>query len=140
MQSSSREEFEAWAHKFGMNVAHHKNFASYEDGVTWKMWRAWQAARATAWKPIELAPKDGTEVMLYAPVQQFNGKPTPARITQGYWLCDEGGTTEYRDLDGNWVGQNDSDGFEVWMSSDGGFTEENPPTHFQPLPPPPEAV
>lgn len=90
------------------------------------------------WLPIESAPKDGTEILLGAPPQTFEGKPVAARSTLGQWLVDAGGIHEHRDLDGRWIGQDESDGYEGWMSWDGGFTEENPPTHWQAKPAPPE--
>ena len=92
------------------------------------------AMRRPEWQPIETAPKDGTEILLYAGPQTFDGKPVPERNTSGHWLIEEGYIREHRDLDGRWIGQNESDGYEGWMSWDGGFTEENPPTHWMPRP------
>ena len=37
------------------------------------------------WKPIETAPKDGTEILLYAPAQEYQGEPVAARVTYGCW-------------------------------------------------------
>lgn len=100
----------------------------------------WQAAteRATPqWQPIETAPKDGTEIILYQEMADYQGQPALERRTVGHWLYQEGGTREHRDLDGNWIGQDDIEGYEGWLSWDGGFTEESPPTRWMPLPPPP---
>ena len=77
------------------------------------------------WRPIETAPKDGTDIML------SNGDV----VTEGHWMHDEGGTTEYRDSDGRWIGQDDRDGFDGWIDWHGGMIPE--PTHWQPLPAPP---
>lgn len=74
------------------------------------------------WKPIESAPKDGTDILL------TNG----VHVSCGHWHYDEGGTTEYRDLDGRYIGQDDRDGFAGWLDWMGGMTPN--PTHWMPLP------
>jgi hypothetical protein len=65
-----------------------------------------------AWRPIETAPKDGTHILLSA----------PGRVTCGEWIVPNGP---------------DWDDEPLWGSWDGNFSEENPPTHWQPLPAPP---
>ncbi len=92
-----------------------------------------------AWHDIASAPKDGTEILLYAPACEHQGKPVPQRITQGYWLTKKAYIREIRDLEGRYIDQDEFDGFDGWMSSDGGFTDEDPPTHWMPLPPAPDA-
>jgi hypothetical protein len=73
-----------------------------------------------AWQPIETAPKDGTWILM------TNG----VDVAGGQWVRDEGGTTEYRDEDGRYLGQTDRDDFEGWMDWMGGMPS---PTHWQPL-------
>ena len=94
--------------------------------------------RAEGWRPIETAPKDGTTVLLFCP--QGDGSPGATfRVTAGHWCSDPGGTTEYRDAQGRYIGQDDRDGFEGWLSWDGGFSEDTMmPTMWQPLPLPPQ--
>lgn len=75
------------------------------------------------WMGISTAPKDGTHILLFAPVGMFEGKPTKERVTAGSWI-EHGGDDEFDDYAG-------------WASWDGGFTEENPPTHWRPYPGPP---
>jgi hypothetical protein len=80
-----------------------------------------------AWRPIETAPKDGTWILM------TNG----VDVAGGQWIRDEGGTTEYRDEDGRYLGQDDRDDFEGWMDWMGGIPS---PTHWMPLPAPPAAL
>jgi hypothetical protein len=90
-----------------------------------------------AWQPIETAPKDGTYVLLYAPAQEYRGKPTEPRLTYGCWMVFEHG--EYLgDCGGECRCPEYGDTPDpCWHSEDGGFTEEHPPTHWMPLPLPP---
>lgn len=62
----------------------------------------------TKWHPIETAPKDGRDVLLFTP-SPFNG------ITIGSW--------------GKWIGG--------WGDQDGDMYPD--PTHWMPLPEPPES-
>ena len=75
-----------------------------------------------AWQPIETAPKDGTQLLL------SNG----ADVEQGWWMHDEGGIIEHRDMDGRYTGQTESDGFIGWWDVSGCMEPE--PTHWMPLP------
>jgi hypothetical protein len=86
------------------------------------------------WRPIETAPKDGTEILLGAPAQVFRGQPTEPRSTIGHWMTDE----ECREPVGDCGGECRCPEYKFhdpyWISWDGGFTEEHPPTHWMPLP------
>lgn len=92
------------------------------------------------WHDIATAPKDGGSILLFCP--QGDGNPgSEFRVTVGSWSVDEGGTTEHRDLDGRWIGQDDRDYWEGWISWDGGFSEDTMmPTHWMPMPKPPSAL
>ena len=81
----------------------------------------------TDWRPIATAPKDGTEVLLAA----------PGRVTYGAWSApSETPRIVYRD---GFAPEPEWDEFEpYWASYDGGFTDQNPPTHWMPLPEPPK--
>lgn len=90
------------------------------------------------WKTMDSAPRDGREVLLYAPATTHEGKPGAARLTFGHWEVETGGVTEHRDLDGKWTGQDEYQPWEGWVSFDGGFTEEHLPTRWHDLPAPPK--
>lgn len=86
------------------------------------------AYREVQWQPIETALKDGTHVML----------SRGDRVTLGNWESVISTSPEYH-ANGTYLGQfEDGDSWEGWMSWDGGFCEETPPTHWQPLPEPPK--
>lgn len=91
--------------------------------------RAVEASPDGEWRPIETAPKDGSEILLGA----------AGRVTFGYWLKpSDVPRIKYQD---GFAPEEEWDDFEPsWMSWDGGFTEEAPPTHWMPLPAPPRAV
>jgi hypothetical protein len=91
------------------------------------------------WLPMEEAPKDGTDILLYAPAVEYRGKPTEERITIGHWMTDE----ECRLLVGDCGGECRCPEYDYvepsWISWDGGFTDEHPPTRFMYLPKGPSA-
>jgi hypothetical protein len=91
------------------------------------------------WLPIETAPMDGTSIMLYSPARTYEGKPVPPRVTQGAFTEWEDTVSEYHQTTGEYLGQSVQDGGASWVSWDGGFLEELPPTHWMPLPPAPAA-
>lgn len=89
------------------------------------------------WLDILSAPKDGTHILLYAPPREFRGEPVAERLTYGYWDAPEHGAY-LGDCGGECRCSEYDDAPEpYWFSDDGGFTEEHPPTHWRPLPPPP---
>ena len=127
---TEREEFEAWAIEHDLDLTAISD-NQYSDCNTDFAWLAWQASRRTtpdreAWQPIETAPKDGTQVLL------SNGTD----VEQGWWIHDEGGIIEHRDMDGRYTGQTESDGFIGWWDVSGCMQPE--PTHWMPLPIPPQ--
>ncbi len=73
------------------------------------------------WQPIETAPKDGSKILLYG-VEQFVNMPEPlwklSNMLCGHWF------------DNGWVFCHLDDNSIVFWS--------NIPTHWQPLPNPPE--
>ena len=83
------------------------------------------------WQPIETAPKDGTDILLGAS-GEF------PRSTVGHWADDD----EMREVIGDCGGECRCPVYEYhdpcWLSWDGGFTKEHPPTHWMPLPEPPK--
>jgi hypothetical protein len=89
------------------------------------------------WQPIETAPKDGSDIILGALPQTHDGKPVPVRVTIGRWPSEEECRTYVGDCGGECRCPEYDYEPPFWMSWDGGFTEENPPTHWQPLPEPP---
>ena len=105
--------------------------------------------QAQGWQPIATAPRDGTEVVLFGMYPENDqGLPTQ-RVTAGFWLepdppvigdcggecrCPEYGepaAAHWCTIHGGSPGG--------WMSTDGGFTEEWPATHWHTLPAAPQA-
>jgi hypothetical protein len=88
-------------------------------------------SEANGWRPISTAPRDGTVVDLWI------GEDYGWRRTDCYWgvpehSCGEAGVH----CDSDWHGMAD-----CWVDStfNAPLAEEEP-THWQPLPPPPEAA
>lgn len=85
-----------------------------------------RAAEAGDWLPIESAPLDGSEILL------MRGD----RVTSGAWIEWVFTAPEYHSSTGVYLGQSEQDSGASWASWDGGFTEEEPPTHWRRLPKP----
>lgn len=88
------------------------------------------ALQSSGWQPIETAPRDGTRVLLYAPT---NDDFEPAQIDFGTWFvpCE----ARYVQIDGtNTYRMETKQGPGFWDSVLAPY-----PTHWRPLPPPPEA-
>jgi hypothetical protein len=92
------------------------------------------------WMPIETAPRDGTDVLLYAPAGEWEGKPTEARTTVGHWTTDDECRRQIGDCGGECRCPEYDEIDPYWLSWDGGFLPELPPTHWMPLPPAPGAA
>lgn len=90
-------------------------------------------AAGAGWMPIETAPRDGTAVLLAA----------PGRVTVGEWHPEQWPTaSEYHGSTGEYLGQYETGECipAAWYSWDGGFTEDDPPTGWMPLPAAPTAT
>lgn len=75
------------------------------------------------WQSIATAPKDGTEIILRR----------GDRVTSGAWIVWSNSESEFTST-GVYLGMVEYDSGASWSSWDGGFTDEEPPTHWQPLP------
>ena len=82
-------------------------------------------AQPAGWLPIESAPKDGAHILL------SNG----TEVSQGWWEHEEPYIREQRDSEGVYIDQQEHDGYDGWIDCGGGMLPE--PTHWMPLPPPP---
>lgn len=69
------------------------------------------------WRPIDIAPHDGTPILLFSP------DAAEPQIFTGAWVEFWDGS---KVVDGNWTDIWTEQPIDAW------------PTHFQPLPPPPE--
>lgn len=76
------------------------------------------------WQPIETAPKDGTEIILRK----------GDRVTSGAWTEWSKAEAEFHGSTGAYLGQVEYDSGSLWASWDGGFCDDDHPTHWQPLP------
>lgn len=93
---------------------------------------------AAEWRDIESAPRDGTDIILGAWGQTFRGEPVPDRVTVGHWTSEEECRRQIGDCGGECRCPEYDYDEPTWISWDGGFTAENPPNGWQPLPSPPE--
>ncbi|SEB72509.1 hypothetical protein SAMN05216178_2015 [Pseudomonas saponiphila] len=83
---------------------------------------------AEQWQPIETAPKDGTEIILRK----------GDRITAGAWIEWSNSAAEFHATTGVYLGDVEYESGADWSSWDGGFRRDDWPTHWQPLPIPPQ--
>ncbi len=104
----------------------HDEFSFSEEPATIREAADALQALERVWQPIETAPKDGTQVIL------TNG----VSVAQGNWLHSEPFIREHRDLEGRYIDQDESDGYDGWIDFIGGMMPE--PTHWMPLPTPPK--
>lgn len=88
--------------------------------------KASPAAGVPKWRPIETAPKDGSHFIA------TNG----ISVAEGWWEHQEPFFREKRDIDGVYIDQEESDGFDGWLDCGGGMLPE--PTHWMPLPAAPQ--
>ena len=105
-----------------------------------------KASESTGWQPIESAPKDGTKVMLYI---RYPGpyKKGEYCICPGYWIDEESYTPaggRYY-LYGKLVNEAKSERSsksQRWIARDfyDGTANEPQPTHWMPIPDPPEVA
>lgn len=79
------------------------------------------------WKGIDSAPKDGTEIILMK----------AGRVSSGSWV-EWSETESHYDSTGNYIGRTTVEEGASWCSYDGGFCEDDEPTHWMPLPEPPK--
>lgn len=91
------------------------------------------------WLPIETAPKDGTDIILASIDQKFDGVPVPDRVTVGHWTVGDELLRDAGDCGGACRCPEYDEIEPLWISWDGGFTNENPATHWQPMPAPPQS-
>jgi len=107
---TNRREFEEWITSLIriMDTMRDRE-GNYYDDFTEIAWEAWQAAREWQWRPIETAPKDGTWMIVYLE-------------TVGQSIC-----AYYSPLSGKLV--------DTWCGSIDKRCYK--PTHWQPLPAPP---
>lgn len=87
----------------------------------------WQAALASRpaevdeWLPFDTAPRDGSTFLA------TNGQI----VTSCRYINEPGYVREVRDMDGRYIDQEESDGFEGFMDDEGGLPDL---THWQPYP------
>ncbi len=103
-------------------ISAHSSWADRIDTALARIDSALSAHEAQGWRPIESAPKDGTPLRLFAESlidEDFN----PSGSAEGHW-CDDVG----------WQAALWNDSAEEF------YTAVIYPTHWQPLPPPPETT
>lgn len=81
----------------------------------------------SGWQTIDSAPRDGTEIILRK----------GDRVTAGAWIEWAKSESHFHDTTGEYVGEVEIESGAHWQSWDGGFCDDDEPTHWQPLPSPP---
>ena len=99
-----------------------------------------QGQEVEGWRPIESAPKDGTDIILGSGPQEYQGNPVEPRVTIGHWMTDEECQERIGDCGGECRCPEYKYHDPYWITWDGGFTEENPPEFWMPLPSTPTAA
>lgn len=84
------------------------------------------------WRPIETAPRDGRKIMLW----YLNGNHKP-RTVMGKWLSEEDAV--YTDIDGVGLEAGWYECIDNWDDYTEVSIHQGEPTHWKPLPTPPEA-
>lgn len=72
------------------------------------------------WLPIESAPRDGTNILVWSPHGEAHGKPSIVAV--------------------DWHTYNGESDWRIGVGEFGPLALHAPPTHWQPLPEPPEAA
>lgn len=78
-------------------------------------------AKVDDWMPFDTAPRDGSTFLA------TNGK----LVTSCRYINEPGYVREVRDMDGRYIDQEESDGFEGFMDDEGGLPDLS---HWQPYP------
>lgn len=107
--------------------------AVYDDNGSQRLWDAVLAAAPSPWRPIETGPLDGTPVLLFVPgVTSWNRKEGMPDIVVGLFF-----TREFS-RGGRWY--SDIGDVDQGYESTGAYYvhEELQPTHWMPLPHPPQ--
>lgn len=101
-----------------------------------RLWDAMLAAGPDEWQPIDSAPTDGTEVLLYFPAhpRTHDGYPCEAAMRHGRYVIMTGDDAN----EGKWIGPY-SDGFDIELSHTTGDPYAKP-THWMPRPSPPNSA
>jgi hypothetical protein len=131
-----RRDFEAWffdPSKADNSKRYQLTVEDMRRAVGDISWKAWQAAIASqaqlqgdagklvpSWMPIETAPKDGTDILLYGTwAGEIHGIAEAPTMDIGHWA---GGKSDYQGDE--WWSLATGDAYACWMR----------PTHWMPLP------